>query len=356
MPDEERTEAASPKRRQEARERGNIPRSIDLSSSAVLVVAIYILGSRIESITEQFMSLTERFISEAGKAEVTTRWVMNSFSYSGLMVVQMLAPLFGIILITAVVVSVAQSGLPSSLKPLIPDFSKLNPLHGFTRMFSMRGVVELLKSMMKLVLLGWLGWAYVNSLLLHPAASVQSNTNSLFALFLSSADSISKRLAMVLLLIGLADYGYQRFQYEKNLRMTAEEVKQELKETEGNPQIKSRIRQRMRAIANRRMMQRVPEAQVVITNPTHYAIALKYVPPMQAPKVVAKGADLIALKIREVATEANVPIVSNPPLAQALYKSVELDQEIPADLYQAVAEVLAYIHRLRQGAGISVGM
>jgi flagellar biosynthetic protein FlhB len=349
MAGEERNQAASPKRRQEARQRGNLPKSVELSSSAVLVVGVMVIASRIGPTVEQVKQIMSAFILDSGRAELNLLWVQHSFGYLTLTVLQAMLPLLGTILGTVVVVSVAQSGLPTSLKPLVPDFTRLNPITGLGRLLSSRGAIEVLKGLIKIGLLVWLSWSAINDMLARPAAAFEPDTIELFNIFLTIVNSIIKRLAVALLLFGVVDYGYQRYTYEKSLRMTQQEVKEELKETEGNPQIRSRIRQRMRSIASRRMMQQVPKAQVVITNPTHYAIALRYEPPMKAPKVVAKGADLIALRIREIAQDNNVPIVSNPPLDQALYKAVDIEEDIPANLYQAVAEVLAYVYKLRYG-------
>lgn len=349
MAGEEKNEAASPKRRQEAREKGNLPKSVDMTSAAVLIVAAAVLVSRFGPTVEAIAGAMAQLIEGAGTNELTADWLQQASVKAGMVAVNALWPVFAAVIVTAIAAGILQSGVPTSLKPLAPDFSRLNPLTGLQRLFSNRGVVELLKALAKVAILGWMGWSAVRALLLAPAAAYQPDSAEFMQVLLNECWSLGKRLLMVLIVIGSADFAYQRWSYEKSLRMTTQELKEEMKETEGNPLIKSRIRQRMRQMAQRRMMQQVPQAQVVITNPTHYAIALKYTPPMKAPKVVAKGADLMALRIRELAKKSRVPIVSNPPLAQALYKAVDIEQEIPGELYQAVAEVLAYIYRLRHG-------
>lgn len=349
MAGEEKNEAASPKRRQEAREKGNLPRSADLTSAAVLIVSGYVLTSTWDQSVSAMKEVMVRFFSEAPTAVVDGLWTRRALFYSGTVVGKALLPLWAAILVTVTVVGVAQSGLPSSLKPLVPDFKRLNPLTGLQRMVSAKGVVELVKAMLKVCLLGWMAYSFGRGLLTHPAAGYQPDTADLANLMFVQSWTLAKKLIFTMLLLGAADYGYQRWSYEKSIRMTTQELKEEMKETEGNPQIKSRIRQRMRQMSQQRMMQQVPKAQVVVVNPTHYAVALRYEVPMGAPRVVAKGMDLMAQRIRDVAKASHVPIVSNPPLARALYKACDLDEDIPGDFYQAVAEILAYIYRLRHG-------
>lgn len=258
-------------------------------------------------------------------------------------------PVIGVAMVVGVVVNLLQVGVMFTAEPLSPNWARLNPVAGFTRLFSRRAFVESVKTLLKVLLIGWLTFSAVRA----DAAMLlrTSEIDPLMVLMLVGQllYKMAWRVGLAMLVLALLDYGFQRWEYEKSLRMTKEEVKQELKQTEGDPQVRSRIRARQQAIARRRMMQAVPKADVVVTNPTHYAVALQYdAQKMAAPTVVAKGMNLIALRIREIAQQHGVPIVENPPLAQSLYRTVDIGEQIPPELYQAVAEVLAYVYRLRR--------
>jgi flagellar biosynthetic protein FlhB len=261
-------------------------------------------------------------------------------------------PVFLLMMGLGLAANFVQVGFLLTLKPLQPDFSRMNPLEGAKRLFSKRSLVELAKSLAKLAIV-----IFVVYQVLH------GRMDALMALpLIPWPGSIVVVLGMVfdagiwagavLLLLALLDYGYQRMSFEKQIKMSREEIREEFKQTEGNPVIRQRIRQLQRAAAQRRMMQAVPQADVVITNPTHFAVALQYdAKSMRAPRVIAKGQDLIAQQIKKVAAEHGVPMMENKPLAQALYKTCEIGQEIPGDLYAAVAEVLAFVFRLRMRPG-----
>lgn len=258
-------------------------------------------------------------------------------------------PVIGVAMVVGVVVNLLQVGVTFTAEPLAPNWARLNPVAGFTRLFSRRAFVDSVKTLLKVLLIGWLTFSAVRA----DAAMLlrTSEIDPLMVMMLVGQllYKMAWRVGLAMLVLALLDYGFQRWEYEKSLRMTKEEVKQEMKQTEGDPQVKSRIRARQQAIARRRMMQAVPKADVVVTNPTHYAVALQYdAQKMAAPTVVAKGMNLIALRIREIAQRHGVPIVENPPLAQSLYRTVDIGEQIPPELYQAVAEVLAYVYRLRR--------
>jgi len=236
-----------------------------------------------------------------------------------------------------------------TLEPLKPKFNRLNPIRGFQRLMSMQGLVELAKAALKLTVVGYVTYGTLRDNFGVLLQSLEQSPLKAATDIWRILYNVALKVCMLLLVVAVLDLYYQRYQHRKSLRMSKKEVKDEIKQQEGNPQIKGKIRQRQRQIAMRRMMQEVPKADVVITNPTHYAVALRYdARTMSAPVVVAKGEGFIAARIKEIAKEHNVAIVENKPLAQALYRTVEIGEVIPAKLFQAVAEVLAFVYRLRQ--------
>lgn len=263
---------------------------------------------------------------------------------------RLLLPFLGLNLLVALATGFAQRGFSFSAKPLQPKFERLNPAQGFKRLFSARSIVELIKSLAKFALLAWI--AYV---VLEPRIPLLLDTLKLplgqsLDIFQSAVFALYRNVMLAMLVLGVADFAWQRSSWEKSIRMTKQEVKDEMKDTEGTPEIKQRQRAIMMAVARRRMLAEVPKATVVVTNPTHVAVALRYDEKTSAPVCVAKGLDHLALKIREKARATGVPILERPDLARALYKTVKLEQPIPRDLYQAVAQVLAFVYRLRGAA------
>ena len=252
------------------------------------------------------------------------------------------------VLLVAVSVSILQVGFSFNPDTIMPQFSRINPISGFGRIFSKRSLVELIKSLLKITVVGYFIFRFIQKETLRIPSLMMAEIPDSFALLAGIIYDLAFQIAMVILVLAILDYGYQWWEHMQNLKMSKQEVKEEMKQTEGNPQIKSKIREKQRAIATRRMMAEVPKADVVVTNPTHFAVALKYESGMEAPTVVAKGADFIAQRIREIAKENDVVIVENKPLAQALFKNAEVGDPIPPDLYKAVAEVLAYVYRLKR--------
>jgi flagellar biosynthetic protein FlhB len=255
----------------------------------------------------------------------------------------------GLVMITGIITGSLQTKFLITFKSIKLDFSKINPISGLKRMFSLRSLFELLKSILKLVIVGYVGYLVVksnwNKLLLATDTSVSEGA----LLIWDITFELLIKCGIALFIVSIADYFFSRYEYEKNIRMTKQEVKEEFKEVEGNPEIKRKQRQIMMQYSMHRMMQEVPEATVVVTNPTHFAVAIKYdSDEMDVPIVVAKGADKLAQKIKEIARKNNVPILRNPPLARELYFSVEIGDEIPQKLYRAVAEVLAYVYTLKE--------
>ena len=349
--DDDRTEPPSPRRLAEARKKGQVVKSIDLSSAIVLLAGFWILGSSGPTAITAMRTLVERSLKllPTAEANLTVTTMRSAALEIGQLVIEAIAPLTLATIVIALVVNLAQTRGLVSLHTIQPDASKVNPVNGFKRLFSAHGLVQLVKSLLKLAVIGWVVYGVLRDN--YPVILATGRMTLLAGLgqVASVALQAGQRAAMVLLVIGLLDYFYQRRQFMKSMRMTKQEVKEEAKLQE-NPEIRGRIRQRMREAAIRRMMAAVPKADVVITNPTHLAVVLRYEKGrMQAPQVVAKGQRLIAERIKEVAREHGVPVVENKPLAQALFKSVEIGQEIPVSLYQAVAEVLAFVYRLKSG-------
>lgn len=345
---QEPTEKASPKRIRDARKEGQVPRSRELSSALVVGSAMLLLvtagGAIVRGAVDLMrdaLSFSPEMLGEPERMPVVAgkRIIEGMSTVAPLMLVTLVAALLGPMLL---------GGWNFASKGFAPDFSRLSPLAGIKRLFGMQGFVEMIKSLLKIVLIGAVCGGYLwgkrDALTMLAAEDLQSavlQVGRLCAGMLGWATG-------VLLLLALFDAPYQRWSYLRRLRMTKEQIKQEYKQSEGSPEVKGRIRRLQHEMANRRMMQAVPTADVVITNPTHYAVALKYsVGKMRAPRVVAKGAGEVAAAIRQLARDNKVPLVSAPPLARALYRSVELEQDIPGQLYSAVAQVLVYVHQLR---------
>jgi flagellar biosynthetic protein FlhB len=345
---QERTEQATPKRREEARKKGQVPRSVELSTAAVCIAAaaaIYALGNVASGQFADFMRDSLSIPpSEAMSADSLWPRLMESGARSIWIVLPILAATF----LAALAAPLAIGGWNFSGQALAPQFARMNPITGIGRMFSVRGLVELVKGLAKVLVVGVIAIILLRSLTpqlmglsAEPVSSAIGHSASLAAYALLI-------LCMGLAIIAAVDVPYQLWQYSKELRMTREEVREEYKESEGSPETRGRIREVQRALARGRMMQEVPKADVVVTNPTHYAVALRYDDKkMRAPIVVAKGTELVALKIREIAVEHGVPVVEAPPLARALHKSVELNREVPAALYITVAQILTYVYQLK---------
>ena len=280
--------------------------------------------------------------------ELTTIAIRDMVFSIGINILPKLGLFLGAVLLTGLIITLAQTKFLWSTKRSKFDFHKINPLEGFKRIFSGQGLVELLKALLKLGLIGWVAYAFlkdkVSELMWLGNVDLASGIQS----FIDLASSLAIRVGMTYLIVAIADYAYQRYRYMKSMKMSKEEVKEDFKRSEGDPFLRNRIRSQQRALARNRMMSNVPKATVVITNPTHLAIAIEYNSDnMSAPKVLAKGAFEIAQRIVKIAQENKIPVVQNIPLARALFKSVDVEQQIPSDLYVAVAEVLAYIYRFK---------
>lgn len=346
--DLEKTEPASPRRLEQAREEGDVPRSRELATCTVLMAAgigIWVFG---ESMMRPLQRLLVAGLSFEREQAFDPELLLAGMAAKLGDVLLAFAPLAVLLIVAAVCSPLLIGGWLFSTKSLQPNFGKLNPMKGIGNMFSANAAMELVKAIGKTLLVGTVAWMVVSSqidaVMGLGVESLKNGTAHLGRILLVSFLSI----VGALVLIALIDAPYQMWHYANKLKMTREELRQEAKESDGNPEIKAKIRQQQREMARRRMMTEIPNADVVVTNPTHYAVALKYADgKMRAPQVVAKGADEVAAKIREIAKENNVPLLEAPPLARALFRHAELGDEIPEALYTAVAEVLAYVFQLR---------
>lgn len=344
---DEKTEKPTPRRLQEARKKGNIARSTDINTAAVLLAGIFIIKWQFTSMGERLSAITEQSLGHLPTEDYTITTLMAVFLNMGLQFVYICGPLMAILLLAGLAANYAQVGVLFTMETITPKLEKINPIAGFKRMFSRRSIIETLKAIIKMSIVGYLVYQVLVKRYPELTASVLMDRVGIGLLFADVAWEICWKAVLVLAFFGVVDFIYQKWEHEKGLRMSKQDIKDEGKQSEGDPMVKGRIRRLQREAARRRMMSEVPNATVVITNPTHFAIALKYDRDgMEAPKCVAKGMDLVAQKIKEIAADNDVPMVENVPLARALYKKVEVDEEIPEDMYAAVAEILVLVQRL----------
>jgi flagellar biosynthetic protein FlhB len=343
----EKTEPATPRRREEVRKKGQVAKSADLNSAIVLLSAMLALYFLMPVLLRMLTDLTRSYLENAATMRIDTALapalLMKVILQSG----AFFMPFMLIIMAAAVLSNVAQVGFKLSGYPLTPRIEKINPMTGLKRRFSPRAFMELLKSILKLLLVGLIAYFTIRADFDKLVSLANVDVWGAWAFLGNICFTLGMRVAIAFLALGLIDYGFQRYQFEQDIKMTKEEVRQEIKDFEGDPQIRARIRRIRRQMAISRMMAEVPRAAVVVTNPTFLAIALQYeTEKTAAPVVVAKGARLMAERIREIAAANRVPIVENAPLAQMLYKSVDVGGYIPEQLYRAVAEVLAYVYQI----------
>ncbi len=345
---QEKTEKATPKRLEEARKKGNVAKSQELPSASVLLAGLLTLGFTASMIYTNLSEIFIGLLSNAGSIRLDSgdgSALLTGALFNALKIV---APIMAVVFIVAVLVNFAQVGPLLTFQPLQPKFSKINPFKGLKKFFSLKIVVDTLKNMLKLLAVGFVAYKVVEGEMDQLGTLGDLSLEQIVVYIISICFKIFLRCALLILAIAFADFVYQRWQYMKNLKMSKQEIRDEFKQREGDPMIKARIRSIQRKMATERMMEAVPDADVVITNPTHLAVALAYRSgEIPAPKIVAKGADLMAKRIRDLAEENGVPVVEEKPLAQALYK-LDIGQVIPEELYQAVAQVLAFVFQLKE--------
>lgn len=345
---QERTEEPTPKRRQEAREKGQVPRSRELNTTLIMLAAalgLYVFGGYMGEGLHGVIDSNFRFEREVVFDPMAPVRLLQQAIGRGLLII---APFALLMLAVALGSSVLLGGWSFNPQGMAPKLEKLNPIKGLQRIFSMRAIMELVKALAKVSVVGVVGllvlYNFQDDFRALMRVSLETGIAGGIKLFFLAFLLLSAALALV----AAVDVPYQLWENTKKMRMTKQEIKDEYKETEGKPEVKGRIRQLQREMARGRMLEQVPQADVVVTNPTHFAVALKYDQlKMGAPRVVAKGTDLLAARIRELAVEHKVPLFEAPPLARALYHTTEIDREIPGGLYLAVAQVLAYIYQLR---------
>lgn len=347
---EEKTEKATPKKKSDARKEGNISQSKEINSAFLLLSAFVILA-----FFGSFMGRNARYFTSQfyiafldSNAWLTVRNINYFLRLSIYYLLIMLLPLFLTSMIVGFSSSYMQVGSLFTTKTLKPKLSKLNPIEGFKKLFSLKSVVELVKSLIKILLIGYVVFSYTSNNIGRIIETITLDTQSILAVITNVTLNIGIRASIILLFIAVIDHYYQKYDYEKNLKMSKHEVKEERKQMDGNPQIKSKIREKQRQMSMQRMMQDVPEADVVITNPTHFAVAIRFKENSdEAPLLIAKGQDILAKRIRKIANENEIIIVENKALARVIYKTVEIGAYIPPNLYKAVAEVLAYVYKIK---------
>jgi len=348
--DQEKTEKPTGKKLDEARKKGQVPKSPEVSTTFILLGALGVLffgGSWMFSSLSNFM---QAIFQNLGTLDISVTSAGPFLAEVFQSVFVILVPIFVVTLVAGVGANLLQIGFLFTLEPFIPKLSKFNPISGMKKFVSLRALVDLLKSVIKVTIIGWIAYLVVKREVDILPSLLQMSVADILSFIGSTSLKIIFFVTLAMIVLAVSDFVYQRWQHTKDLMMTKQEVKDDHKQVEGDPQVKGRIRKAQREMAMKRMMAAIPEADVIITNPTSLAIAVKYdAKEMFAPQVVAKGAGFVAEKIKEIARENEVPIVENRPLAQTLYKGIEIGAFIPASLYRAVAEVLAYVYRLKGG-------
>jgi flagellar biosynthetic protein FlhB len=351
--DEERTEPATPRRREEARERGQVARSGDLSSAVILLAAVVALKFLGKPMIGGLFASAASVLEGLALVDGDPAHLLSRFGGAFGAVLLGFLPFAGIVLAAALAANLAQVGFLFTAKPLAPDLDRLDPVAGLGRLLSVRGLVRVVAGLLKLAAVAlvvfWSLWRE-RVLLVELSGRAFDQIPGIAADLLLT---LSLRAALVLFVLALFEYGFQRWQHERDLRMSKREIREEMRRYEGDPRIRERRRAIQQQLALQRMLLGVPGATVVVTNPTHLAVAIKYEKSMEAPVVVAKGAEQLARRIREAALDHGIPIVERKDLARALYRSVDVGQSIPSALYQAVAEILAYVYRIKSLAAAS---
>ena len=343
----DKTEAPTSHRLQEAREEGQVVRSQELISAVVILTGAYLLRGPGKQLGLNFEGLVMETITTLPTVDITVESLREMFFMFGMKILPSVGLIMFGLLLAGTAVTLGQTEFLWAGKKIGFDFKRLNPLDGFKRIFSTHGLIELLRSLLKLSWVTWIAYSFLRSRFFELVSYTQFDMGTAVSSFLEVSISLVIRVGSMYLVIAVADYAYQRWDLYKNLRMSKDDIKQEQKRSEGDPLLKSRIRNMQRRMARGRMMANVSKANVVITNPTHLAVAIEYHEGMKAPRVLAKGPYHVAQKITQIAKENNIPIVQNIPVARAIYKTIDIGQEISSDLYLAMAEILAYVYKLR---------
>jgi flagellar biosynthetic protein FlhB len=346
---QEKTEQATPRHREESRKKGQVAKSMEVSSAALILFCFLTLNFLASYLYHQISSLLIGTLSDMSSIHLSmTNFRSLSFFWM-LSFAKILLPIVLSLAVVALAVNFAQVGVVFSAEPLSPKLDKLNIVKGMKRIFSKQSLFNLVRDVIKLLIIGYVSYVTIKSEMHSYVPLADKDVWQILVFASKMVFRVAMRTALALIILSVLDYAFQKWQFEQGLRMTRHQLKEELKMTEGDPLIRSRIRRIQREMARRRMMKEVPQADVVVTNPASLAVALKYdAQRMSAPTVIAKGQRLLASKIKEIAIQHSIPIVEDKPLAQALYKAVEVGMQIPANLYRAVAEVLAYVYSLKR--------
>ena len=343
----EKTEEPTAKRKSDARSKGQVARSQEINGAFVLLAGFAMLKIFGHSI---YTELTDymRYIFGHLNQGIDTESVMQLFIGIITILAKTSFPIMAAIMIMGLAINLFQVGINFTTEPIGFKPENLNPINGFGRLFSSRALIELVKSLFKIVIIGFLIYDYLKDEIFHMPRFIFSDLSASLDGIAAIILSLAFKICMLYLVLAILDYAYQKWKHNKDLKMSKQDVKEEFKQMEGDPQIKGKIKSKQRQMAMQRMMREVPKADVIVTNPTHFAVALQYQKGMPAPLVLAKGQDLVAQKIKAIARDANITIVENKPLARALYAAVPVGGYVPQELYKSVAEVLAYVYRLKR--------
>lgn len=343
----DKTEEPTTKKRNDARKKGQVARSQELNAAFVLLAGFFAIKLLWEYIYENIAGYTAHVFSNLALYGTSTESIMEIFLGIMLLLAKTAFPIMLGVMILGLAISFYQVGFMVSTEKIEFKLDNLNPINGFGRIFSKRSLVEMIKSLFKILVIGFFLYLYLKDEIPFMPYFINYDLEYSLGEIADKIFTMAFQVIGVIMVLAVADYAYQRWQTTQDLMMTKQEVKDEYKQTEGDPQIKGKIKQKQRQMAMSRMMQEVPKADVIVTNPTHFAVALVYEKGMDAPKVLAKGQDLVAQRIKEVAREHDIMIVENKPLARALFDTVEIGGFVPESLYKAVAEVLAYVYKLK---------
>ena len=343
---QEKTEKATPKKRQDARKKGQVAKSQEINSAFILLCVFVMLKFYLPYMITEIQRFTVGMFNQASQPAFTVQEAYNLFTQVLFLTAKLVAPMMAVALLIGITASYMQVGFLLTPEPLKMKLEKLDPIKGLKRIFSKRSLMELFKSIFKITMVGVITYLTIRSKAHVFPTLLDTDIYSTIQFIGDIIFGIAWRVAAAMIILAIIDLVYQKWEHEQSIKMSKHDVKEEYKQTEGNPQIKGKIKEKQRQMSMARMMQDVPKANVIITNPTHLAIAIYYEEGMMAPKVIAKGADKVAEKIREIGISHSIPLVENKPLAQALFKTVEIGDVVPQDLYQAVAEVLAFVYQL----------
>ena len=347
--DQEKTEQATSKRRQDAREKGQVAKSRELASVAVLGACLVYFYFGASAMATRLMELMRTSFRKSGQMTISIDNIQPLLTDLIFQTFTLLAPFLLVTIIAGLMINILQVGILFSPEAITPKFSKIDPIKGLQRLFSLRSLVELVKNILKMAIVGFVAYLTIKGESHKLLPLVDLGVRDILGYMGDVSFKILYSTCWVLGILAILDYGYQKWEHEKSLKMSLKEIKEENRQTEGDPLIKGRIKRLQREMAKKRMMAAVPKADVVITNPTHLAVAIRYEPEtMNAPVVIAKGADFLAEKIKEIARNSGVPVVENKLVAQVLYKMTPVEQAVPENLYKAIAEILAHIYSLKQ--------